>query len=478
MSLATFKHISSKNADYSAAERYLTFQHDEFTMKAALDENGRLIPREDYRIATLNCGEENFAISCLRANLRYGKNQKREDVKSHHYIISFDPKDVPDHGLTVDKAQELAEQFCKNHFPGHQAIFCTHPDGHNHSGNIYVHIVINSLRIAEVPFLPYMDRPCDTKAGMKYRCTNDAMEYFRSEVMEMCHKAGLHQIDLLNESPVRVTEHEYWTQKRGQLALDAENTILAEQGELINRTKFETEKERLRQEIRAALSDGVSFEDFSEKLLRCGITIKESRGKFSYFTQDRTKPITARKLGDDFDKPAVFAVLDRNAKQVHEKPSLVHTAPSIQDRIRQQNTVGRMVDMEAAKAKGKGYERWAKNYNLKNMSKAYLLYQEKGFESPEELEAACQVAQQRRSEVLAELKAVEAVIKEKKELQIQILNYTKTRDVRDGLKACKTDKARRAYREEHESDFIILEVAKRYFNSKGLKKLPHRKELQ
>ena len=112
------------------------------------------------------------------------------------------------------------------------------------------------------------------------------------------------------------------------------------------------------------------------------------------------------------------------------------------------------------------------------MSKAYLLYQEKGFESPEELEAACQVAQQRRSEVLAELKAVEAVIKEKKELQIQILNYTKTRDVRDGLKACKTDKARRAYREEHESDFIILEVAKRYFNSKGLKKLPHRKELQ
>ena len=152
--MATFKHISSKNADYGAAEQYLTFEHDEFTMKPTLDENGRLVPREDYRLATLNCGDEDFAVACMRSNLRYGKNQKREDVKSHHYIISFDPRDGTDNGLTVDKAQSLGEEFCKEHFPGHQAIVCTHPDGHNHSGNIHVHIVINSLRIEAVPLLP------------------------------------------------------------------------------------------------------------------------------------------------------------------------------------------------------------------------------------------------------------------------------------------------------------------------------------
>ena len=97
--MATFKHISSKNADYGAAEQYLTFEHDEFTMKPTLDENGRLMLREDYRIATLNCGDEDFAVACMRSNLRYGKNQKREDVKSHHYIISFDPRDATDNGL-------------------------------------------------------------------------------------------------------------------------------------------------------------------------------------------------------------------------------------------------------------------------------------------------------------------------------------------------------------------------------------------
>ena len=130
--MATLKHINSKNADYGAAEQYLLFEHDEFTMKPVLDETGRLIPREDYRLSTLNCGGEDFAVACMRANLRYEKNQRREDVKSHHYIISFDPRDGPDNGLTVDRAQALGEQFCKEHFPGHQALVCTHPDGHNH----------------------------------------------------------------------------------------------------------------------------------------------------------------------------------------------------------------------------------------------------------------------------------------------------------------------------------------------------------
>ena len=330
MLLATFKHISSKNADYSAAEAYLTFEHDEFTMKPTLDENGRLIPRQDYRIATLNCGDEDFAIACLRANLRYGKNQKREDIKSHHYIISFDPKDVPDHGLTVDRAQQLGEEYCKRHFPGHQAIVCTHPNGHNGSGNIHVHIVINSLRIMEFPFMPYMDRPCDTQPGMKHRCTNTAMEYFRSEVMEMCHDAGLYQIDLLNGSRTRITKRKYW----------------------------------------------------------------------------------------------------------------------------------------------------AKKHNLKNASRAYLLYQEMGFDSPEELAAACDTAHEKLSDIRTEMKSAEAAIAEKKEFRNHVLNYHKTKYVLTELEACKNEKARQKYRDEHDSDFIILNAAKRYFDSKGLKKLPSYKALQ
>ena len=353
--MATFKHISSKNADYGAAEAYLTFEHDEFTMKPTLDENGRLIPREDYRISSLNCGGEDFAVACMRANLRYEKNQKREDVKSHHYIISFDPRDGTDNGLTVDRAQELGEQFCKEHFPGHQALICTHPDGHNHSGNIHVHIVINSLRIAEVPMLPHMDRPADRKAGCKHRCTDAAMNYLKAEVMEMCHSEGLYQIDLLNGSKERITEREYWAQKKGQAALDRANAPIAADGIAPRQTKFETDKAKLRRTIREALAAASGFDEFAALLLRHGVTVKESRGRLSYLTPDRTKPITARKLGDDFDRAAVLSVLEQNAARAAEKPAAIAEYPgSIKDRLRTKkeaknapnnDAVQRMVDI-------------------------------------------------------------------------------------------------------------------------------------
>ena len=66
----------------------------------------------------------------------------------------------------------------------------------------------------------------------------------------------------------------------------------------------------------------------------------------------------------------------------------------------------------------------------------------------------------------------------KKELQGYVLRYTKTKDVRDGLKAQKSDKAKAAYRQQHESDFIIADAAARYFREHGIKKLPTYKALQ
>ena len=488
--MATLKHLGSKNADYGAAEQYLLFEHDEFTMKPVLDENGRLIPREDYRLSTLNCGGEDFAVACMRSNLRYEKNQRREDVKSHHYIISFDPRDGPDNGLTVDRAQALGEQFCKEHFPGHQALVCTHPDGHNHSGNIHVHIVINSLRIEEVPFLPYMDRPADTKAGCKHRCTDAALRYFKSEVMEMCHREGLYQIDLLNGSKNRVTDREYWAQKKGQAALDKQNAPMIAGGITPRQTKFETNKEKLRQTLRKALATAASFDEFSSLLLQEGVTVKESRGRLSYLTPDRTKPITARKLGDDFDRAAVFAVLEQNAARAAEAPARSPDPPrTIKDRLQvaraeiaapKQDGVQRLVDIEQkmAEGKGRGYERWATMHNLKQMAATLNVYQEYGFTSPEQLEAAVDTAYQEMRQTSGELKALETKLQGKKELQQQVLAYAKTKPARDGLKAQKSEKAREAYRQAHESDFIIAEAAARYFKAHGITKLPARKALQ
>ena len=470
--MATFKHISSKNADYGAAEQYLTFEHDEFTMKPTLDENGRLVPREDYRLATLNCGDEDFAVACMRSNLRYGKNQKREDVKSHHYIISFDPRDGTDNGLTVDKAQSLGEEFCKEHFPGHQAIVCTHPDGHNHSGNIHVHIVINSLRIEAVPLLPYMDRPADTKDGCKHRCTDAAMEYFKSEVMEMCHRENLYQIDLLHGSKNRVTEREYWAQKKGQLALDKENAAREATGQPTKPTKFETDKAKLRRTIRQALSQAASFDEFSSLLLQEGVTVKESRGRLSYLTPDRTKPITARKLGDDFDKAAVLALLTQNAHRAAEQTTAIPEYPHTQkERLREEktaktapadNTLQRMVDREAKRAEGKGvgYDRWASLHNLKQMAATHNFLMENELLDLDKLDAAVESSRKALSEARESLRGIEQSISDKKSLRKVVNDYRRTRPTIDAHKKLSGRKAEN-YRQSHEAEFIIYEAALR-----------------
>ena len=470
--MATFKHISSKNADYGAAEAYLTFEHDEFTMKPTLDENGRLVPREGYRLATLNCGEEDFAVACLRSNLRYGKNQKREDVKSHHYIISFDPRDGTDNGLTVDKAQSLGEEFCNEHFPGHQAIVCTHPDGHNHSGNIHVHIVINSLRIEAVSLLPYMDRPADTKDGCKHRCTDAAMEYFKSEVMEMCHRENLYQIDLLHGSKNRVTEREYWAQKKGQLALDKENAAREATGQPTKPTKFETDKAKLRRTIRQALSQAGSFDEFSSLLLREGVTVKESRGRLSYLTPDRTKPITARKLGDDFDKAAVLALLTQNAHRAAEQTKAIPEYPAAVKKPLQgekaakttpaDNTLQRMVDREAKRAEGKGvgYDRWASLHNLKQMAATHNFLMENELLDLDKLDAAVESSRKALSEARESLRGIEQSISDKKSLRKVVNDYRRTRPTIDAHKKLSGRKAEN-YRQSHEAEFIIYEAALR-----------------
>ena len=123
--MATLKHIASKNSDYSAIEAYLIYQHDAFTGKQLQDEHGKPKLRDSYLLDTLECGDFSFAAACLLANRKYGKNTQHGDIKSHQYIISFDPRDAADNGLTIEKAQALGLKFCEENFPGHPAIVCT-----------------------------------------------------------------------------------------------------------------------------------------------------------------------------------------------------------------------------------------------------------------------------------------------------------------------------------------------------------------
>ena len=463
--MATLKHIASKNSDYTAIEAYLVYQHDAFTGKQLLDEQGKPKLRDSYLLDTLECGDFSFATACLLANRKYGKNTQHGDIKSHQYIISFNPRDAADNGLTMEKAQALGLKFCEENFPGHPAIVCTHPDGHNHSGNIHVHIVIGSIRTREVERKPYMQKPRDWREGMKHSSTAQTMRHLRVEVMELCESAGLYQIDLLNGSKERVSEAEYWARRRGQMKLDRENASLTATGQHPRQKKFETVKDILRKQISSVLYRTTSFEEFSDRLMQqYSITVKESRGQLSYLPSGRTKFIRAKHLGDKFDKAEVLATLTANAAR----------KPKVQSKT---TNLAKLIDIQAKLTEGKGigYERWAKKFNLKAMAQTLILLEEKGLTDEVALDQRIAELDTKFHESLTVVKDLETRMADNKTLRRHAAAYTSTKNIAQQLK---TAKRPAAFEEQHRAELTAHRAAAAYFKANDITKLPSPKKLE
>ena len=139
-----------------------------------------------------------------------------------------------------------------------------------------------------------------------------------------------------------------------------------------------------------------------------------------------------------------------------------------------------MVDREAKRAEGKGvgYDRWAAKHNLKQMAATVTAYQQYWLFLPGGTGRSlfCRLCRHAGKPCVVEAGGKDA--EREKELQRQVLAYSKTRPVRDGLKQQKNAKAKAAYRQKHESDFIIADAAARYFRENGISKLPSYKSLQ
>ena len=192
------------------------FQHDEKTGKELLDENGRRLLRTEFYLDGINCEALTFDLECKQLNDQFHKNQNRSDVKSHHYIISFDPRDVTECALDGKRVQAIGVEFANRFFAGHQMLVCTHMDGNNKSGNIHVHIVLNSLRKLDVEPQPFMERSYDSRAGYKHHQTRELLTAMQKGLMEITEREGLHQVDLLSPASVKITEKEYRKEKREQ----------------------------------------------------------------------------------------------------------------------------------------------------------------------------------------------------------------------------------------------------------------------
>ena len=494
--MAVIKHIASKNADYGESERYLIFQHNEYTQKPVLDENGHMILRDEYYLDGLNCDPFTFASECQELNSYYHKNQNFNEIKSHHYIISFDPKDRDEYGLTGERAQQLGLTFAKKNFPGHQALICTHTDGHNESGNIHVHIVINSIRKYDVPEEPFMEYACESKAGYKHHLSTAYLAHLKQEVMDMCQKEGLHQVDLLTPAERKITEKEYWAQRRGQKKLDKFNQKMREDGITPKETKYQTEKQFLRDAIDNAAGIAKSPEEFSKILEeKYRIIFKISRGRYSYLHPDRKKYVTGRNLGTRYEEDFLMKTFMENTKSLSKKEENVQeqavsdTATNLQQALSSDSSqipvpfifiksdLRLVIDLQTCiKAQqSEAYAQKVKLTNLKQMAQTVAYIQEHGYDTRADFNTALTNAESQTSLARKKMKDTEQQLKNVNE-QIhftgQYLAY------KDLYAQYRRSHNRNKFYEEHKAELSLYETALRVLKEKSNgQKLPSMKSL-
>lgn len=456
--VAILKHIASKNANYGSAIDYLKYQHDEFHLVPVLDESGNMLLREEFYLNGLNCHPETFDLECELLNQQYHKNNTYDEIKSHHYIISHDPRDNADHDLTGEHAQAIGLEYAKANFPGHQALVCTHTDGNNGTGNIHTHIIINSLRKFDIEPQTYTERPIDCKAGYKHHLTKDYLKHLQKSLMDICQREGLHQVDLLSPAADKITQQEYHAQRRGQLNLDIANMELLGDGITPMHTTFETNKEKIRNAISDIAERATSFEEF-QRLLKAeyGILVKDHRGRFSYLPADRQKFISARALGSNYDRDRLLRIFAENARN-KERNNPHWAADDPMAILFIKSDLRLVVDLQTCvKAQqSRAYAQKVKISNLQQMARTVAYVQEHGYDSYEKLSDTTDAIQSKMAKARSDAKFTEAKLKKVNE-QIRYLGqYLSTKSVYgDFLKS--TNK--KSFRQVHAEDIAKYEEA-------------------
>lgn len=428
-----------KSSDYDAVIEYLEYEHDS-SGKTIKNDYGIPQLRDNFIIEGINCEPLSFNAECHKVNASYGKNKSRNEIKSHSYIISFDPRDAIDNGLTLQDVQQFGVEFVNKYMPGYQTIVCSHADGANGSGNMHCHIVINSIRIKEVKREIYMNRTGDNLAGIKHRCTPDFEHFIKAKIMEMCQERGLYQVNLLEPAKERINDREYYLSLREKR---------------INGESYQTRKEYIRCAIRDCAGKSNSIEDF--KLImdkEYDIRVHESRGRLSYILPDREKGITERQLGTAFTKSFIDKVIMR---EEFYYDSAVERKYKTKDYV--PPDVKKLVDIalnEKAQM-NRGYEHAVIITNLKKTAETINLLSEKGINGVDALDHALSQIKNQYNSVAKEIKSIELRIAEMKNvMQLK----SEMQRIQPIIKELKSGKQSPAFRKEHETDLVIYKAAK------------------
>ena len=377
-------------------------------------EHGELI--SSYECSPLTVDEE-FMLSKRQYELVTGRRQK-SDVIAYQIRQSFKPGEI-----TAEEANkegyELAMRFTKGKYA---FIVATHTDREH----IHNHIIYNSTALDS------------TRKFRDFLLSGLAVQRL-SDLICLEHQLSVIEIKPYRERQ-KCTLYPPRESNRDKLCAGIDNILLNEKP--------------------------ASFEGFLQKLEQQGYEIK--RGKYTSVKGTRQKRfIRFRTLGAGYSEEELKAVISGEAE---------HHPRQKQKRIVSEQKFQMLVDIQAKLAEGKsmGYARWAKRYNLKEMSKTLIFLQEHKIGSIKEMQERVDAATARYHELGDSIKAAETRMTEIAVLRTHIVNYARTRPVYDAYRKAGY---RKSFLDAHREEITLHKAAKTAFDEAGLKKLPKAKDL-
>ena len=381
-------------------------------------DNGRLITswQCDSRVA-----DSEFLFSKQQYIRNTGRVRGADDVIAYHLRQSFRPGEI-----TPEKANrlgcELARRFTKGN---HAYIVCTHID----KAHVHNHIIWNSTALDE---------------QRKFRNFWGSTRAVRRLNDTICVENGY---SIVADPKGKGQSYDKW----------------------LGNQKKPSHRERICYAIDDALSQKPqSFEKLLELLQRSGYQVKGGKVP-ALLGEGQNRFIRMDTLGAGYTPDDLRAII-AGAKEHTPKKKWVMDAPA-------KPSGSLLIDIQTKlqEGKGAGYARWAKNFNLKQLSQTLIYLEENNLLDRSVLEERTASVTAQYHTLSAKMKSAEQRMAEIKVLQQHIINYAKTRDTYVAYRKAGYSKK---FLSEHESEIILHKAAKQFFDEQGLKKLPTVKSLQ
>ena len=388
-----------------------------YDQKAEKTQDGELI--SSYMCSPETAAEE-FELSKRLYFQLTGRSQSRKhDIIMYRVIQSFKPGEV-----TPEEAHKIGYELALKFTGGqHQFVISTHTD----KRHIHNHIEFNSTNL-------------DSTA--KFQNVKNSAMLLRQLNDEICSTHGLSVI----EEPGRKAR------KPGEVSAIKYGTSF---------------KEQLRQVIDRVLPESRDYEDFLAKMRTEGYEIKEGKN-LSFRAPGQERFTRSSRLGDAYTLDALRERCEnRRGPAVATKKS----SKCMGDR-----KINPIIDIQAklAMGKGKGYERWAKTFNLKEAAKTLNFLIDNGLTDYDEMVERAGQAGKDFDAASSKIRRLEAKMDEIAQLKSHIIRYSKTREV---YAAYKKSRHKKEFLAEHGEEIAQHEAAKRAFDALGGKPIPKVAEL-